>query len=155
MTDNNASIFDELNRERYFDYATLAQRLLNALIDGIVILFIWMIVYNLIDICTILFWRRKVGDPAPLGISFKTVYLITLLYYFAMEATTKGRTIGKYITRTIVVDEDLSPVTTAQVFKRSCCRLIPFEALSMFSGIPWHDSLSRTTVIKKKKRTLA
>lgn len=154
MPDNNTSIFDEISKEPYFNYATLGQRFLNMVVDGIAILFIWLLVYNAIDIGSILLRHTSPADSAPMGISFKILYIITLLYYFVLEAATKGRTIGKLITRTIVVGEDLSPVTTEQVFKRSFCRLIPFEALSMLGGIPWHDSLSHTTVIKKK-RTVA
>ena len=75
---------------------------------------------------------------------------ITLLYYNVFEIFT-SRTLGKYITNTIVVDDNGEKPNHEAVLIRSLCRLIPFEMLS-FMRIPargWHDSISKTYVVNK------
>lgn len=78
---------------------------------------------------------------------------IFLVYIFGMEATT-GRTLGKLITGTRVVQaDDGQPPTIGQYFIRSLCRLIPFEPFSFFNNPPvgWHDSISRTLVVSNSQ----
>lgn len=74
-------------------------------------------------------------------------YLLYLMYYAVMEGAA-GRTVGKFATATVVVRTDGNPLTFKDAFLRSLCRLIPFELFSGF-GRPWHDSLTKTTVVKK------
>ena len=69
-----------------------------------------------------------------------------------MEATT-SRTIGKYITNTIVVENNGEKPKLNTIALRSLCRLIPFDFIS-YLGTPcrgWHDSLSGTYVVDKEK----
>ena len=72
-----------------------------------------------------------------------------LSYYAILESTT-GRTLGKLITGTKVVDENGGPPSFGQVLGRTLCRCIPFEPFSFFSSdaVGWHDSLANTRVIK-------
>jgi uncharacterized RDD family membrane protein YckC len=75
---------------------------------------------------------------------------VTLFYYNVFEIFT-SRTIGKFITQTIVVDENGEKPNHESILVRSLCRLIPFEMLS-FLGMPargWHDSISKTYVVNK------
>ncbi len=74
---------------------------------------------------------------------------VPLIYYVIFEALW-GRTIGKLLTGTRVVNEWGAPATLGQVVGRSFGRLIPFEAFSFLgkTGRGWHDSLSRTFVVK-------
>ncbi|QBZ96911.1 RDD family protein [Flavobacterium sangjuense] len=75
---------------------------------------------------------------------------VTLFYYNVFEIFT-ARTIGKFITQTIVVDENGEKPNHERILVRSLCRLIPFEMLS-FLGMPargWHDSISKTYVVNK------
>lgn len=75
---------------------------------------------------------------------------ITLVYYIALEATT-GRTLGKLITGTRVVNEEGLPASFTQIVGRSFTRMIPFEAFSFLvisNGRGWHDSLPKTYVVK-------
>lgn len=75
-------------------------------------------------------------------------YLILLTYYFLMEALTY-RTLGKYVTKTMVIMTNGEKPTNQDVFKRSLCRMIPFDALSFLGtiGKGWHDSISNTCVV--------
>jgi uncharacterized RDD family membrane protein YckC len=81
-------------------------------------------------------------------------YVVNLLifvgYYTLLEGATKGLTLGKLVTGTIVVKEDGSPITFKEAFLRSLCRLVPFEPFSAF-GKPWHDSWTNTLVVKRRK----
>jgi uncharacterized RDD family membrane protein YckC len=65
-----------------------------------------------------------------------------------------GRTLGKLITGTIVVDsKTLKKASFRKILGRTFSRLIPFESLSfLFSVYPkgWHDSIPNTMVINMK-----
>jgi predicted Zn finger-like uncharacterized protein len=78
--------------------------------------------------------------------------LFTLSYYVILEASC-GRTIGKLVAGTKVVNEDGGRVTFGRVLGRSLCRFIPFEPFSFVFGgdnaypTGWHDSIPGTRVI--------
>ncbi len=77
--------------------------------------------------------------------------VITLIYYNLTEIFL-SRSIAKFITKTIVVMEDGSKPDYKTILTRTVCRIIPFNQFS-FLGTPcrgWHDSLSKTYVVKKK-----
>ena len=78
--------------------------------------------------------------------------LVTLAYYVIMEATT-GKTIGKMVTKTRVVNASGGKASFGQVFGRTLCRFIPFEFISFFFGdskrpTGWHDSIPGTQVVE-------
>ncbi|SEP71619.1 Uncharacterized membrane protein YckC, RDD family [Hyunsoonleella jejuensis] len=75
--------------------------------------------------------------------------IVLALLYFGLERLTKGRSIGKYITKTKIVMEDGSTPTTSDYLKRSFSRMIPFEAFSFLGaeGRGWHDTISKTYVV--------
>ena len=93
-------------------------------------------------------------DREPDGqLVFTFLYLlIVLAYYTLFEYFAKGRTLGKMATGTVAVREDGSNLTLKDAFLRSLCRLIPFEPFSAFGSRPWHDSITKTLVIKKPKK---
>ncbi|MEM0994106.1 MAG: RDD family protein [Bacteroidota bacterium] len=76
--------------------------------------------------------------------------LIVVGYYTASEYWLKGKTLGKYITRTRAVQLDNSAMNLETVLKRSIIRVIPFEALSFLGDSlrGWHDKWSDTKVIR-------
>ncbi len=77
-------------------------------------------------------------------------YLLYVAYYIVMEASF-GKTVGKMVTGTEVISADGGKPTFGQIVGRSFARLIPFEAFSFLGekAIGWHDSLSKTLVVKK------
>lgn len=79
--------------------------------------------------------------------SFIIAYFVSFIYYFTTESLGQ-RTLGKLITKTIVVDAYGNKPNRVQIFKRSLSRLIPFEAFSFFGTTGWHDSLSDTYVVR-------
>ena len=74
---------------------------------------------------------------------------IVLAYYIALEALS-GRTLGKLITGTKVVNEAGTKPSFGQIVGRSFARIIPFEAFSFLAedGRSWHDTLPKTFVVK-------
>ncbi len=77
---------------------------------------------------------------------------VMALIYYNLTEIFLSRTVGKFITKTIVVMEDGSKPDYKTILLRTICRLIPFNALS-FLGTPcrgWHDSLSKTYVVQKE-----
>ena len=78
--------------------------------------------------------------------------LVTLAYYVVMEMTT-GKTVGKMVMKTRVVNESGGKASLGQIFGRSLCRFIPFEFISFFFGdskrpTGWHDSIPKTQVVE-------
>ena len=77
-------------------------------------------------------------------------YLITFLYYFLLESSIK-RTIGKFATQTVVIDEYGNPPSKDKIAIRTLARFIPFEIFSCLGSRGWHDKLSNTFVVSKKE----
>ncbi|WP_395633058.1 RDD family protein [Flavobacterium sp.] len=81
-----------------------------------------------------------------------TIGLVVLLIYYNVFEIFFGTTIGKLVTKTVVVDVYGEKPSANAILIRSLCRLIPFEVFSFF-GTPcvgWHDSLSKTYVVNKE-----
>lgn len=75
--------------------------------------------------------------------------IVLFPYYIIMEASI-GRTVGKLVTGTKVVDEDGRAPTLGQVVGRTFARIIPFEAVTFLGWETrgWHDSMPNTYVVK-------
>lgn len=86
--------------------------------------------------------------------------LIGLVFYGVImsftEAMTNGKSIGKFITKTKVVNLDGSDISLGKAFSRNMIRAIPFNAFSGLGNpcMPWHDKWSDTMVIEEKKVAL-
>ena len=80
--------------------------------------------------------------------------LIILLMYYVPQESIYGRTLGKKITGTKVINERGVKPSIIQVFVRTLFRFIPFEVFSFLGGkgrpVGWHDRLSGTKVISIK-----
>ncbi|MDD4972107.1 MAG: RDD family protein [Paludibacter sp.] len=78
------------------------------------------------------------------------VFFLNLFYYTIFEATT-GKTIGKYFTKSKVINLHGEKPEVLRVLLRSICRFIPLDQISFLfdeeSG--WHDTISKTMVIKE------
>jgi uncharacterized RDD family membrane protein YckC len=102
---------------------------------------------------------RRVSSPELADITFGLVQLVGLTLYYAIQEAAFGRTIGKLLTRTIVVSAGGGRATFAQVLVRTFSRLIPFEPFSYFFvggnyPVGWHDNLSGTRVVDKPRRPI-
>ncbi|MDP4952365.1 MAG: RDD family protein [Flavobacteriales bacterium] len=86
------------------------------------------------------------SDNTILDYVLETVGL--LVYYLLIEVPT-GRTVGKLVTKTVVVDEHGNKPSVGQLVTRSFCRIVPFEHFSFLGNTArgWHDQWSDTYVI--------
>lgn len=85
-----------------------------------------------------------------------------LLAYYLLIEVPSARSLGKLITKTIVVDGDGNKASTSQLITRSFCRIVPFEHFSFLGNDAsgWHDKWSNTHLIlmedyKKKSNSEA
>jgi uncharacterized RDD family membrane protein YckC len=135
--------------------ASQGQRFLNVIIDS---LFIYILVLStgttilLIGEATNNFAVSSWVENMNLVEIIAYGSLILFLYYFLTEVYF-SRTLAKLLTRTIVVKRDGSKPTIKMIFIRTLSRFIVFEALSYLGDISigWHDSLSGTYVVRRKK----
>ncbi|MGK4566250.1 RDD family protein [Flavobacterium sp. 3HN19-14] len=134
--------------------ATHGQRIANYLLDylmQIILMFGVFIVYVFIaafngqtenDIVETTEHMSKIGQY--------TIGLVVVLVYYNFFEILFSRTIGKFITKTVVVDEFGEKPTANAILLRSICRVIPLEFVT-FLGTPprgWHDRLSNTYVVQ-------
>jgi len=142
---------DFFGEQIQYKQASLGKRFANYLIDQLVMVLLFVII-GIVAGVFIAF-----SDPDALEM-FDEINRVTewvasiimgLLYYVGLEATT-GRTIGKYITKTKVINENGDTPKFGTVFIRTLCRFIPFEQFSYFGDDQrgWHDSLSKTRVVE-------
>ncbi|HEU4496072.1 MAG TPA: RDD family protein [Flavobacterium sp.] len=133
-------------------YASKGQRFANLLIDYVCQLFLMMALLFVIAIVCILLGSDAIAERMQHTTRIEE-YAITIavhLIYYNFFELLFSRTIGKFITQTVVVTAEGEKPSSQQILMRSLCRLIPFDALS-FLGAPdkgWHDSISKTYVVK-------
>lgn len=128
-------------------------RFFNCIFDFVFILVIIFIFTFLVVIAGNIFrfdaygmWVEIMIDLGMTG----TYLSFAMLYYIIFESLC-GRTLGKIITGSVIIDEYGLKPGFGSILKRTLCRLIPFDGLSFLgaSGRMWHDSLSRTYVVEK------
>jgi uncharacterized RDD family membrane protein YckC len=85
-----------------------------------------------------------------LPISYLIGVVNYLVYYTICEKGFKGYTLGKLVTGTRVIREDGDELTIKDALLRSLSRLVPLEIFSAFGGYPWHDSWTKTRVIRTR-----
>ncbi|AOC94255.1 MULTISPECIES: RDD family protein [Flavobacterium] len=132
--------------------ASSGARFLNYILDLLFFFIVFMMIIFFLGILIGLgftdlgIWMDNLGD---FGWNIIAI-VISLTYYLVMEGLF-ARSIAKFITGTVVVDENGQKPDFATIFKRSLCRFIPFDALTFLGGSRgWHDSLSHTYVVNKK-----
>lgn len=133
--------------------ATHGQRFINLLIDTVMqlILFFFVLVFIVAN-------AEASGDKAFLNslpentLAQYTITTCIALFYYNVFEIFSARTVGKWITQTIVVTQTGEKPNHEMILMRSLCRLIPFNALSIigFPARTWHDSISKTYVVDKK-----
>jgi uncharacterized RDD family membrane protein YckC len=77
--------------------------------------------------------------------------IVTVAYYMICEGTMQ-RTIGKFATNSVVIDQYAEAPSKGALFGRSCARLVPIEAFSCLGKRGWHDRWSKTYVVKVEER---
>lgn len=153
------SIFsDELHNLVQYEQATQGQRALNFIIDNLLMRFglsyiTGTAVGYLLGSLFPEYMMRIIDNENNfdlLMIGYIIAIFNYLIYYTICEKAFKGYTLGKLITGTRAVRNDGSELTFKDAFLRSLSRLVPFEPLSGFGQSPWHDSWTKTTVVKAR-----
>ncbi|MDN3676013.1 RDD family protein [Flavobacterium paronense] len=147
----------EENNKRQFTVteeilASHSQRFLNLLMDYIAQLFLFIIAFTIaVAIAESNGNKNFMTNFVKNDIAQYTFVTCIALVYYNLFEIFFARTVGKFITQTIVVDENGEKPNYERILMRTICRLIPFESLS-FLTIPargWHDSISKTYVVNK------
>jgi uncharacterized RDD family membrane protein YckC len=146
---SGSELLGELKEALYEQPATGGQRFLNYIID---IIFFYIVVIAFTTIAMLIIGDEVLNENST-GIPALLEYLISYTIYVGLytffETTTKGRTIGKMVTKTRAVRLDGSILTFYDALKRSLVRIIPIDAFSALAGSPWHDRWTDTKVIKE------
>jgi len=158
MEENYSAPQEEQHLFDNFQSATLTQagsgkRLANYIIDLITFyvfmyFFSYVIVEVSMDLAIIMYAEPEYGGSPILG------QLINMGFYGfymgLMETVFRGRSIGKFITGTIAVNEDGSRISGKTALLRGLSRAVPFNALSALGTPchPWHDRWNDTYVVE-------
>jgi len=140
-------------RRIVYQPASLHKRFFNVLIDYLAIFHLAIFVGFVIGIIFVFTgnvdWIS--GEQNILKNSFVKILLslsIIFFYYFICEAFFKGKTLGKYATKTRVRKISGEQPTRYDIMIRCLFRFIPFEPISfLFGKKGWHDSFSNTQVV--------
>lgn len=142
-------------------YATTGNRFANYIIDKIVFYVLLISIGFLTGLIVYSFFTdTKAFDQLLVDIDNMSslmdrliTSIIFMIFYMISEILLKGKTVGKYITKTLVIMEDGSKPKASDIALRSLCRLIPFDVFSFLGaqGKGWHDTVSNTYVVDEKK----
>lgn len=150
-------ITSELESFVQYEQATGGQRFVNWLIDNLLTNF----AINYLSQYILVFLLQALAPSFLLRIAydenrtdaFIVLYLTFifsyLLYYTICEKAFRGYTLGKLVSGSRAIRADGAELTFKDALLRSLSRIVPFEVLSGF-GTPWHDSWTKTTVIKTR-----
>lgn len=145
------SIFEE-DQLSTVEYATPGERFVNFLIDTILIRILLFALYYFLKFNIVITESRVTETGSFVSYNVDSVLIdmgCFALIYLLIEGLTKGYTLGKVVTGTRAVQfGTFAPINWKDAFIRSISRVVPFEPFTGFSGNPWHDQWSKTTVIK-------
>ncbi len=158
-TDFLSSESDMLQIEH--SYATQGQRFLNYLIDNLLLRFGLSYVTGIAvgyllgiiapDFITrIAFSQERFFNWDLFLLALLIGYVNYIIYYTICEKLFKGYTLGKLITGTRAIRQDGEELSFKDALMRSLVRCVPFEMFSGFSTLTWHDSWTKTMVIKTR-----
>ena len=125
-------------------------RLYNLFIDIFAIIFL-----NIILLWFGMFIELLAKEYLSINLIFGGNYFILIsffIYYFILEYFL-GKTIGKFITKCIVLNKEGEKPNFKQILFRTITRFIIIEFVSFFQKEPlgWHDRLSSTYVVYDDK----
>lgn len=136
--------------EPTFKLATILQRLLNFIID-IVAFYILNLFLGLLGglLAVLLKFEGQRFPGGSVQLLFLFAFIASYILYYTLLEGAKGKTLGKLITKTKVVQVDGSALGYKKAFVRTLCRLVPFEFISVFfGGLMWHDSWTYSITVQ-------
>jgi len=152
----NQIYYEGSNTKMITETASAGRRFLNYIIDLLSFYIFSYIIGIYLGICSAIFgfdisWLEKMG----VGGNYLFGFVLMMIFYTFFEGFF-AITPGKLLTGTKVVTENGEKPKFVNILGRTLCRFIPFDAFSFLgdSAIGWHDSISNTRVVKKKKFNL-
>lgn len=151
------SIFINMNYKKSFQIsdniiATKQTRFTNYMVDYLAQIAIFFIVIMVSQIIALLI-NRTLPIAWLEGMNKIQEYIfgavLSIFYYSIFESIT-ARSLGKFITNTIVVLKDGTKPPIETILRRSLYRVVPLNALSFLWGDRiWHDKYTDTFVVSK------
>ena len=140
-------------RKPVYHPAPIHKRFFNLLIDYLVIFHLAILVgfflgtlFVITDNSELISGEQNVLKNSSVKITLSIS--IIFFYYFICETFMKGKTLGKYATKTRVRKISGERPTSKDVLIRCLLRFIPFEPISfLFGKKGWHDEFSNTQVV--------
>lgn len=124
--------------------ANFQQRIINFSIDLLAVITMSYVILFMLDILNLIDLRSRNGA---------IVLIVAFGYFFLLELFYQ-KTLGKFITKTIVLKENGDNPTLSDLLTRTICRFIPFDPLSFlyaqYTPKGFHDTLSKTIVVVEK-----
>lgn len=145
---------DLISVEPYYERADTGKRFLNYIIDLVLFYGIIFGIGILIALTSPSTLEGIDDNSDGFGLVDRILTIIAYAIYMGiMEAVFKGKSLGKWITRTRAVTLDGQPISTGTAFLRGLSRAVPFCAFSAFGNPPnpWQDKWTDTMVIDEKK----
>lgn len=126
------------------------ERFLHWFFDTVIIVSLLFNVFELIYN----YQKHHSGEIIPVWLNNKfglllLIVIIRFIYYPLFEKIFGG-TPGKFLTNSTVINPKSEKISTENALERTLYRHIPFEIFSFLGRKGWHDSLSKTYVVKEK-----
>ena len=129
--------------QRYSVPAPFAKRMANGIVD---LLAIGLLTYLGLWLMVQMNSGLRIFGPG--SFTLPLLFLVVQwLYYFSAEASS-GRTLGKWLSSTVVRSTDGTKPGTAAIVLRTSLRLIPLYPLLFLIGLRWHDRLANCEVFE-------
>ena len=131
----------EDNISQNIEIASIFQRMMNYIID-----------YGIIYVLLRILFSGPVSNNTISPVIAILIFLpISFLYFIILEYK-YGKTLGKIISKTIVLTDSGEKPTLEMILIRTISRLIPFNGLvTFFSGISIHDRVSKVKCYKERR----
>lgn len=130
------------------------ERFLHHIIDTLMIIFmLFLLVDLLVD-----FERynniKMIPDLLNNQFGFLIIVFLMRFIYFPFFEKTFGSSPAKFLTNSLVVNPKTETPSLNNILERTLYRHIPLDSFSFLFGKGWHDSISKTYVVKEKNEGL-
>ncbi len=141
----------ELDLTVPYELGTKNQRFVNHLIDSAVYYGLVFAVFLVMGLVVGEGFLENEEDPQTILITYGVSFIVYIMYYTFMEFRF-GKTVGKFLTKTKVVNEDGMPPSFKNCILRSLSRMVPFEPFSLLMDgqTAWHDRWPKTYVVQEQ-----
>lgn len=133
--------------------ATRGQRFANYLIDLVGFAFVLVALFFVVGLGQAILGinQDETAVESSDGLVENLIFYGFYALYYTLSEAALGKTLGKMVTKTRVINEAGQPITLGQAFGRAMCRFIPFDALTFLvnsGGRGLHDRIPKTWVVQ-------